>query len=585
MAINRKLKDQEEKTHVPSYRILVDGEELKSKYSVMSINVHRAINKIPVAQLVLLDGDLSKQDFEASSSKVFEPGKEVTIKLGYQQKEKIVFKGLIIKHGIKVKSGQPTVLVIEMKDKAVKMTINRKNKYWEEKPDSDIIEKIIKENGLKADVEATSVTHKEMIQYYSTDWDFIVARAEANGLLVFVDDGEVAVKKPEPGKNDLGALSFGGNVYEFEAEMDARDQFTEVVSRAWDYKKQEVVEKKGKAPAFKEQGSLDGKKLSDALGLPEYPLQHTGKLDDTELQAWSDARLMRSRLAKIKGRVKIEGYNIVKPGDTITLEEFSDKFNGTAMVSEIRHQFSSSSTWYTDLKFGISQDWITKKYPDVTEAAASGLLPGIRGLHIGIVTKIDSDPDGEDRVKIKIPVISTEDEGSWARIATLDAGEERGSFFRPEVDDEVIVGFLNDDPRSPIILGMLHSSAKKSPVVPAAENNEKGFVTRSKIKLMFDDDKKSVTIETPGKNMIVISDDEKSITLTDQNKNTIIMDDKGITIESAKDINLTAKGDINAEGVNIANKASAKFAAEGSGGAELTSSANAVIKGAMVQIN
>ena len=586
MAINRTLNGQEKDTSVASYRILVEGEELNSEYSVMAITVHKAVNKIPIAQLILLDGDLSKQDFEASSSDTFDPGKEVTIKLGYQQKEDVVFEGIITKHGIKIKEGQPMMLVLELKDKAVKMTVNRKNRYFEEKKDSEIIDEILGEYDVTADVEDTTVTHKEMIQYYCTDWDFIVARAEANGKLVYVSDGEVTVKKPDLSKATLGELAFGFNIYEFEAEMDARDEYTEVKSSAWDYAKQELVEKTSKPPAGKEQGELTGETLSDVIGAPEFPMQHTGKRPDAELQAWSDAKLMRSRLAKIKGRVKIEGYNVVKPGDMIALQEFSKKFNGNAFVSEIRHQFSSSSTWYTDIKFGLAQEFLTKKYPDVTEVPASGMLPGIHGLHIAIVTNIHEDPDGEDRVKVKIPVISTEDEGSWARVATLDAGNERGSFFRPEVNDEVIVGFLNDDPRDPIILGMLHSSSLKSPIAPAEENNEKGFITRSKIKLVFDDDKKSVTIETPGKNMVVISDDEKSITLTDQNKNKIVMDDKGITIESCKDIMLTAsKGDIKAEGVNISNSANAKFSAEGTSGAELTSSASAVIKGAVVQIN
>lgn len=583
--VSRELKGQGN-TSKPSYRILMDGEELKSEYGIISIVVNKAINKIPVAQLILSDGDLSKQDFEASSSGTFNPGKEVTIKLGYQQKEDIVFKGIIVKHGIKIKEGQPMMLVLELKDEAVKMTINRKNRYFEEKTDSEIIEKILGEYGLAADVETTSVTHKEMVQYYCSDWDFIVSRAEANGLLVHVDDGEVAVKKPNLDKATLGELAFGFNIYEFEAEMDARDEYTEVKTSAWDYAKQELVEKTSKPIAGKEQGELTGETLSDVIGAPEFPVQHAGKRPDEELQAWSDAKLMRSRLAKIRGRVKIEGYNMVRTGDMIALQEFSKKFNGNAFVSEIRHQFSSSSTWYTDIKFGLSQEFLIKKYPDVVEVPASGMLPGIHGLCTAVVTKIDGDPDGEDRVKVKIPVISTQAEGTWARVATLDAGNERGSFFRPEVNDEVIIGFLNDDPRDPIILGMVHSSMLKSPVTPTEENNEKGFVTRSKIKLMFDDDKKSVTIETPGKNMVVISDDEKSITLTDQHKNKIVMDDKGITIESSKDITLSAsKGDIKAEGINISNSANAKFTAEGTGGAELTSSANAVIKGAQVQIN
>lgn len=584
--INRNLKGQAAQTSVPSYRIIIEGQELKSKYSVMSIMVHKAVNKIPVAQLIILDGDVSKQDFEASSKGPFEPGKEVTIKLGYQQKEDAVFKGIIVKHGIKVKEGQPTMLVLELKDKAVEMTVNRKNKYFKDKTDSDIIGKIIKDHGLKADVDSTTVTHKEMVQYYCTDWDFIVSRAEANGMLVYVNDGNIEVKKPDTSKTPLGSLAFGYNIYEFEAEMDARDEYSNIVSRAWDYKKQDLVEKKSKPPTLKEEGNLTGKKLSDVTGKKDHELQHTGKLDDGELQAWADAQLMRSRMAKIQGRVKIEGYSVVKMGDTIKLDEFSKKFNGTAFVSEIRHTFSAKSTWYTDIKFGVPKDWLTKKYPDVADVPASGLLPGIRGLHIGIVTKIDGDPDGEDRVKIKVPVIDNKDEGTWARIARLDAGEERGSFFMPELKDEVIVGFLNDDPRSPIILGMVHSSKKKMPLRPEEKNKQKGFFTKSKIKLVFDDDKKSVTIETPGKNSIVIDDDKKSITLSDQNKNKIVMDKDGVTIESAKHITLKAeKGDIVMNANNLKSSFKQKAAIESKGQASVKATGILEVKGSVLKLN
>ncbi len=70
---------------------------------------------------------------------------------------------------------------------------------------------------------------------------------------------------------------------------------------------------------------------------------------------------------------------------------------------------------------------------------------------IGIVTDIE-DPDGEHRVKVRVPVINSSEQGIWARVAMPDAGDGRGLFFRPEVDDEVIVGCIQNDPRHMIIL-------------------------------------------------------------------------------------------------------------------------------------
>src|SRR5207237_789890 len=110
----------------------------------------------------------------------------------------------------------------------------------------------------------------------------------------------------------------------------------------------------------------------------------------------------------------------------------------------------------------------------------TGQLSSVQGLHAGTVQKI-IDASGQFRVKVRLPLVNDADEGIYARVATLDAGDNRGSFFRPEINDEVLVGFMNDDPRQPVILGMLHSSSKKAPLEPEEANNEKGFVSRSGI--------------------------------------------------------------------------------------------------------
>ena len=89
------------------------------------------------------------------------------------------------------------------------------------------------------------------------------------------------------------------------------------------------------------------------------------------------------------------------------------------------------------------------------------MLPAANGLQIGVVTALEDDPQGDDRIKCRLPMVGAGEEGLWARLATLDAGDGRGTYFRPEIGDEVVVGFLDDDPRNPVILGMCHSSATR----------------------------------------------------------------------------------------------------------------------------
>jgi uncharacterized protein involved in type VI secretion and phage assembly len=177
------------------------------------------------------------------------------------------------------------------------------------------------------------------------------------------------------------------------------------------------------------------------------------------------------------------------------------------------------------------------------------------------------------------------EEGVWARVATLDAGTKRGTFFRPEKDDEVVLGFFHDDPAQPVILGMLHSSKHEPPVTPSAGNDEKAYVSREKLALRFDDKKKAITIETPGKNKLVLSDDDGGILLQDQNGNKLRMDKDGITLESAKAVKVKAETELGAEAKKITLTAQTTFAAKGQSSAQVSSSGTLTLKGSLVQIN
>ncbi|MCU0432824.1 MAG: type VI secretion system tip protein VgrG [Bacteroidia bacterium] len=570
-------------------RILLEGQDITLKYGIVSVFTSNQVNRIPQATLVLHDGSASKQNFELSATDEFIPGKKVTIKLGYKQREQTVFEGIIIKHSIKAPLKGNSTLVLELRDESVKTTLVRKNKLFSNTSDSQIITDLAKAAGLKVIPPLdTPVLHKEMVQYYSTDWDFILSRAEANGWLVITQNGKLTVGAPQWAKAALPKLNlaYGDNIVDFEADIDARDQVKSVKAKSWSTAEQKVQEKDGRAKIPAEQGNLNSSQLADVCGA-EIELQHPGKRGKQELQAWADAKLLRSRLAKVCGRVRIYGTSAIETGDFILLAGLGKRFNGPAFVSGVVHSFTAGGTWVTDIQFGYSQEAFAERYATINDKPSAGLLPSVNGLLTGIVTKIENDPDGEFRVQLRIPVMSSTGE-IWARIARADGGNGRGMIFRPEVNDEVIVGFINDDPRDPVVLGMLHSSKLAPPSDFShsdAQNKLKGIVTKSKIKLLFDDEKKSVTVTTPGKNSIEISDDEKSITLKDQHGNKIVMDKNGITMESSKDFTVKAKGNIKAEGTNIEQKAKTKYAAEGSSTAELKSSGQTVIKGGVVNIN
>jgi Rhs element Vgr protein len=324
--------------------------------------------------------------------------------------------------------------------------------------------------------------------------------------------------------------------------------------------------------------------LAGVVGLSQLDLRHGGQRTDTELQAWADAQLVKRRLAKVRGRALVQGTSGIGPGDVVQLSGVGDRFNGTALVAGVRHEINTRN-WETNVEFGLSPEWLMDAFDDVAANPAGGLLPPVDGLQLGLVTALEGDPDGEYRVQVRIPMIDAAEEGVWARIALLDAGDERGTYFRPEIGDEVILGFLGGDPRNPVILGSLHSSALPSPVEPADDNHEKGVVTRSGMRFVFNDETAVATLETPNGNTVVLSDDEGSITLTDEHGSTVVLDADGVTIDSAADVTLTASGDVTIEGTNVSLSATADVTAEASANATLSGSAQTEVSGSIVKIN
>jgi Rhs element Vgr protein len=565
-----------------THKILIEGTELSKTYQVKNIVVQNEVNRIPMAQIVLTDGEASERDFKLSNEDLLIPGKKIEITAGYHNDEETIYKGIVIKHSIKIKSGT-SLLIIECKDEAVKLTIGRKSKYFYDVKDSEAFEEIIGAYGLQKDVEATNFSHKELVQYNTSDWDFMVSRAQANGKLCFVENGKIIISKPNVKSSSVETVTFGASLLDFDAEIDARNQFAKVSSYSWDYSNQELVEIEAKDPGISLNGNLTASDLAETIELENLELRHGGAITEAELQDWADAKLLFQQLSKIRGRVKFQGIPAVKPNTIITLEGVGDRFNGKAYITGVFHEISEGN-WTIDAQFGLNPEWFSETF-DIHTPTGSGIIPAIKGLHTGIVTQLESDPNGEDRILVKIPIINNEEQGIWCRVASPDAGENRGVFFRPEIEDEVIIGFINEDPNNAIVLGMLHSSGKPAPITASDDNHQKGIVTRSEMKVLFDDEKKSIGIETPAGKKITLDEDKGVIVIEDENSNVITIDSNGIKMESAGNIEIKATGDVKIEGTNVSISATAQLKAEGSAGAELSSGATAILKGSIVQIN
>jgi Rhs element Vgr protein len=569
---------------------------------VVKVNGEPIADELSVFSVTILDGEPNTGTFEASSSSTFVPGAEISIEAGYDNKNQVIFSGLIMSQTIRIDSLVGSALEVECRDKAVKMIVGRKNLTYSKQKDSDIISSVIGTYGLSSDITATSTVWPEQVQYYVTDWDYILALAEANGLIVTTINGKISVNPPDINTTSVLTVTYGDNLLEFNAKLNAITQLGDVKANSWDFKTQAVINGQA-SPTLTGSGNLSTKKLSEVIGLSEFQLQTSAPLETADLTNWSKAQIIKSEYSKIMGEAKFQGTNLVDPGKYMTFSGLGDRFNGDYLIGGVIHDLSQGN-WVSEVTLGLSPFWFTEE-PDVMAPPASGLVPGAKGLFNATVKKMYDDPDSQYRVLVDVPLLDPNGAGIWARLTNFYSTSGAGAFFMPEVGDEVILGFINEDPRYPVILGSVYSSSTIKPFAgldPNEKNSVKAIVSKSGISVQFDDENKIWTVATPNKNTIIISDKDKKITIQDENENSIIMSSSGIDISSNKNINISAQqnvnikgmqgvkiessgGDVATTGLNIKENASMQYSANGGQMAQVTGGMELTLKGAMVMIN
>ncbi len=230
---------------------------------------------------------------------------------------------------------------------------------------------------------------------------------------------------------------------------------------------------------------------------------------------------------------------------------------------------------------------------------------GIQGVVVGIVTD-NEDPKNLGRVKLRFPWRDADDESYWARIATEMAGDAYGTYFLPEVDDEVLVAFENGDIHNPFVIGSLWNGKQKPPEQNKdGKNDIREIRSRSDHTIRFDDEKEgSVTVQTSDGHKIVIDDKSETISIRDDGKkNTITLDSgkgkvaikadkeisldaKTISIDGKKSIELSSKKSVDIAGnTTVSIDSSGKLDLSSSGLMDFKAVGPLMIKGAIIQLN
>jgi uncharacterized protein involved in type VI secretion and phage assembly len=208
--------------------------------------------------------------------------------------------------------------------------------------------------------------------------------------------------------------------------------------------------------------------------------------------------------------------------------------------------------------------------PSPLEMILEARVPiGLGGHWYGVfpaIVKDIKDPDGQGRVKIALPW-SPDTSGAsyevWARLATFMAGNNRGSWFIPDVDDEVLVAFEGGDARRPYVIGALWNGHDTPPesMDGAGNNYHKVLRSRNGVKITLDDQdgQEQFIVETPGGQKITLKDGPGSIVAEDSNGNSIKLETAGVTVTASAKVTINASTVEVSAGMVTVNAGMSKF--------------------------
>jgi phage protein D len=351
------------------------------------------------------------------------------------------------------------------------------------------------------------------------------------------------------------ALRWGENLTAFRPRITGVSQVDQVVVRGWDPAAKQAIEASAKAPAPSSQPGITRDSVVSAMGGGTLTVADRPVTSHEEAQTYATSLAAHIGNACCEADGTCRGDPRLRAGTVVSVERVGEKFSGTYTLTATRHVYRGGSGYQTSFEI---TGRATRTLTELTTPPPNRNFA--QALVIGIVTQND-DPDGLGRVRVKYPALGDDTEGWWARIATANAGQDRGLLMLPQVDDEVLVGFEQNDARRPFVLGSLWNGKAKPGALVAKDGS-----------------------------FVLASDQQVRITAKDV---VTVKTDKDMTVTTTGKITQSATGDLQAEGQSVSVKANGSLTIEGMsdvtikcGAAKITLSASGAVQisGSMIQL-
>ncbi|MCH2225874.1 MAG: phage baseplate assembly protein V [Crocinitomicaceae bacterium] len=594
------------------YEIYLEGELLDNEsFQLIGLSVTDRLNRVPRARLEInyfsvSDKKKEKVNLQSSDklkkepqkkSTAFLPGAEIQVKLGHDNESTEVFSGLITKQSIEANGRSSFVITVDCKHKVNSMTLGKRTRFLHEGlsgkssgkengvdqvEDIDALKKILEFYDMSLDSPSqlkNEFGHENLVQYNCSDWDFLIIRAEQLGLVCQVINDQIKLIDPVVGERVKDPVVLGETLISYEAEHDASK-----ISSAFGVTKGEFEDD---TKAVGEYTSNNGAEESESSVQSDAILNHGGDLEVGEMKAWMDNKSKRQELSKVLGTARIMGTTDYEIGDTVSIEGFDSIWSEESLISGLKHTVKNG-VWHTYLQCGMSACSHADEF-DLNANESSSLFPGASGLLFGRVAGYRTGRDDNELVEVTIPSASefennepTEAKKIVARMTSPFANETRGFVFRPMVGDEVVVGFINNDPRFPIVLGSLYNKTNQ-PGFSLDDNEQKEMgIKVGDWKISIHEEDNILTISSP-KDQKIILEDDKEITMAFDDNNMISISKDLVEIK-AKDIKISAQTDLVMEATEIGITANSKLVMEG-GQYELKGTATGKLEAPIIEVN
>ena len=575
-----------------SFAIAIDGTELDQETSedVIKIEIEEEIGRLARATVVLRNWDSEADAAEEAPAAKLEAGHEITIKLGYDSELDEVFDGVVVAAVAQARRGGLPQLELRCRCRGIKLLGTSRFRVWTDQSDLDAVTSLCGDADLKVSGQSAFV-HPFLVQHRIPDWTFVLARAAALGVQPYVRGKTLNFKPAEEGAAVV-TLDWGENLLEAELSQDISSAFGDCQGTSWDPESKESVSVTSPASAARITGGdrPDRTKLLGTAKLGDSRTREVSEcapMDQAELEAWTKALVDRGASDAYHGTASCLGDPKLRIDSVIDIAGFGKAFDGSYYVTRVRHRFVVSG-FETQVGFG------TPPVP-TPEARARDerVMPRMDSLVIACVESFEDEDRTQGRVQVRFPWMSEDESPVWARLATPAGGAERGFVFVPEPDDEVLIQFVDGDPRHPVVVGSLWNGKDAPPdSYDAQKNDRRALVSRAGHKLVFDDgeDTPGVLVETAAGQKVHLDDSSGSeaIVLADKTGNELKMNADGMSLTAAagKSIELSASGgSISLSANEIAATADSSIALKGNAGATLESTATTEVKGVEVSLS